>query len=953
MSDLISPPDTTYHYSAFNFAVSPTTGVVYAAQRDGWLRGYDGSTGAEVSAWKIGESLWTIAISKDGSFALVTSYLAASFIQADSWPDNKALSLVFKVDLATGGTQMLTYGSTGSDFLLADVAFTDNNTAVFTESIWPGFGGWTPLIKLDTDTGTFTRIPGSSYYASSYGGSSVASSLTQTAGSDKVLLGMLNLSSAQFYLIDDTGAAVDDNGIYQNGVYGPASGVEAMVGSGNSGFIALGSAGALHLYDGEFDYIGDLAATYPFLSGTPGVTFSADGSTLFAIDAAGDRIVAISTATRQMTGSFAIGDYTYQVLPYGDELVRSLDGWHFYVSTTAGLVSVPYIPEVLGTGGNDTMYGTFRPDWLNGLAGNDTLFGYGEADRLDGGADNDTLYGDAGNDTLNGGTGDDSLVGGAGVDTTDGGAGNDWHFVDSSADIVLEAVGGGTDRVLTSVGYTLAAGVEVEQLQADNQAGTTALNLTGNAFGQTIIGNAGANILVGGGGSDYLAGLGGDDVLTGSADAASSLQGGTGDDWFYVNNGGDSVLEAAGEGYDRVLASVSFTLTGGQAVEQLQTSYPGGSSAINLTGNNLGQVLFGNEGANVLSGGGGSDTLLGFGGNDALIGNADAASTLQGGTGDDWYFVHRTGDSLVELAGEGNDRVFAGVNYTLSAGQAFETLSTLDGAGSAAVDLTGNELNQIIIGNAGANVLGGGGGSDTLLGYGGNDTLVGNADAASTLQGGTGDDWYFVFRTGDSLVELAGEGSDRLLAGVNYILSAGQAIETLSTLDGAGAVAIDLAGNELAQAIIGNAGANVLSGGGGADTLVGLGGNDTLYGGDGDDQLAGGLGADMLDGGAGADLLIFSDALGGGNVDSVAGFTSGQDRLFLENDVFTGLAAGSLAAGAFAAGTVAADADDRIIYSAATGSLWFDVDGSGAGAAVLFATLTPGATLVASDIAVV
>jgi serralysin len=665
-------------------------------------------------------------------------------------------------------------------------------------------------------------------------------------------------------------------------------------------------------------------------------------------------------------------DLVYEQRGLGTDIV--------YASTSYVLRETPQLPPP-GPGYDPYAGASLRPEYTGEneierlvLTGSANLSATGNTSA-------NTLEGNSGANVLNGMAGADTLIGGAGADQLIGGAGADVFLYQSTADTLagqedwLSDFEHGTDaidlRQFATTNLALAVfesgtpGVWTRATVATQGGPTMSLRIAGVATQadflvvhaavppQTIIGTAGDDVLVSQGGADTLLGLAGNDTLVGNASVASTMQGGTGDDWYFLYGSGDSLVELAGQGNDRLLAGASYTLSAGREIETLTTLDAAGTAAVDLTGNELGQIILGNAGANVLSGGGGSDTLLGLAGNDTLVGNANAASTLQGGTGDDWYFVFRTGDSLVEFTGEGNDRLFAGVNYTLSASQAIETLSTLDGAGSARVDLTGNELSQIILGNAGANVLSGGGGSDILLGLGGNDILVGNADAASTLQGGTGDDWYFVFRTGDSLVELAGEGSDRLLAGVNYILSAGQAIETLSTLDGAGAVAIDLGGNELDQAIIGNAGANVLSGGGGSDTLLGLGGNDTLYGGDGDDQLAGGLGADTLDGGAGADLLVFSDALGGGNVDSVAGFTSGQDRLLLENDVFAGLGTGGLAVGAFAAGTAAADADDRIVYNSTTGSLWFDADGNGAGAAVLFATFTPGATLAAADIVVV
>src|SRR6185503_17271767 len=129
--------------------------------------------------------------------------------------------------------------------------------------------------------------------------------------------------------------------------------------------------------------------------------------------------------------------------------------------------------------------------------------------------------------------------------------------------------------------------------------------------------------------------------------------------------------------------------------------------------------------------------------------------------------------------------------------------------------------------------------------------------------------------------------------------------------------AIDLTGNELANEMYGNAGANVLNGGGGADYMLGFGGADTF---------------------------AFTTALGGGNVDQIGDFLAGTDKIALDDAIF-----GALGAGAFAFGAQAQDADDRIVYNSATGQLFFDADGNGAGAAILFATLEGHPLLAASD----
>jgi hypothetical protein len=121
-----------------------------------------------------------------------------------------------------------------------------------------------------------------------------------------------------------------------------------------------------------------------------------------------------------------------------------------------------------------------------------------------------------------------------------GGAGNDTYFVDNVGDVVNETVGGGTaDTVFTSVNYALAAGQEIESIAV---ATTTGLTVSGNELSHRLIGNAGNDTLIGGAGNDALDGKAG----------ADSMVGGAGNDTYSVDNIGDIVTEAAGEGTDLI-----------------------------------------------------------------------------------------------------------------------------------------------------------------------------------------------------------------------------------------------------------------------------------------------------------------------------------------------------------------------------------------------------------------
>ena len=71
------------------------------------------------------------------------------------------------------------------------------------------------------------------------------------------------------------------------------------------------------------------------------------------------------------------------------------------------------------------------------LGGNDTVKGGGKADYITSFGGADKLYGNAGNDTLMGGTGNDTLQGGAGADKLYGGTGADTFLLKLASESTL------------------------------------------------------------------------------------------------------------------------------------------------------------------------------------------------------------------------------------------------------------------------------------------------------------------------------------------------------------------------------------------------------------------------------------------------------------------------------------------------------------------------------------
>lgn len=565
-------------------------------------------------------------------------------------------------------------------------------------------------------------------------------------------------------------------------------------------------------------------------------------------------------------------------------------------------IGTGFADTLIGDGGDQILFGGAGGDRIDGAGGFDTVVysnsaigvkinlatgavsgGDAQGDSIAaiegvvGSAFADTLTGDTNANGLEGGAGNDILDGGAGADMMIGGAGDDSYAIDDAGDQVIETIGGGVDIVRTSLSsLTLADGVE--DLSYTGSGGFTG---TGNALDNSLYGKAL---------DDALYGLDGDDKLVGGA-GADLLDGGAGRDQVdYTKSAAITVnlvtnVNRGGEAEGDRLADIETVIGSNYA-----DSITGGDDAL------VGDILYGRGGDDLLFGRAGDDQLDGGSGNDVL----------RGGTGNDLYVVFEAGDQVIEAAGEGRDRIrTAATSYTLGA-----NIEELVYTGTIGATMTGNALDNFIVGSGGEDRLTGGDGADVLRGGAGGDILDGGA--------------------GSDTAEYAGS-----LGGVLVNLRA----QTATGGDAMGdrLISIENAqGSAFADVLLGSAGANVLNGGDGDDALAGDDGNDTLrgglggdrldggknedalYGDDDDDTLYGGSQTDRLYGGAGNDLLVGDtewvsslaarDTLDGGDGDDIlvgdgmsmtASGVGGADTLIggLGNDVLIGDAV-NMAAGA-------------------------------------------------------
>ncbi len=580
--------------------------------------------------------------------------------------------------------------------------------------------------------------------------------------------------------------------------------------------------------------------------------------------------------------------------------VRSTDaGGQFFDKASIITVNDLTNNNVVGSSGNDTLFATNEIDNIQALDGNDSIFAtvanLQPSDVFDGGNGNDTFY-------LSGGIANQTLA------------------------VNLNLSNQFVSLINPNINNITLANIEN-------------IILTGFVGNASLNGNAVNNILTGGVGNDTLNGGVGNDTLAG----------GDGNDSYYLYDAGDTIIENANSGIDTVLSNLTIDLL----VNNVENIGLLGSAAINATGNSLDNTITGNSANNILNGGLGNDFLRGDLGNDSLFGGEGndtlnggiGVDRLEGGIGDDLYYLSDAdsgsgNDTIIENANSGIDTALSIFTVTALANNV-EKLGLL---GSAAINGTGNDLNNTITGNSANNILSGGLGNDFLIGDLGNDILNGG-DGNDTLNGsegddtldggigsdilagGRGNDTYKVDSIGDAISEFSTLATeiDIVLASVNFTL--GGNLENLTLVDNLilnSPQAIAATGNDLNNIITGNKAANILDGGLGDDTLIG---------------------------GVGIDTFVLNKT----GVDTIQDFILGE-KLSVSASAFGGLTAGVLATNKVLSGvgaTTATSADQRFIFNMTDKSLYFDVDGLNGAAAVKIGILNSVSTLKSSDFSVI
>ncbi len=447
------------------------------------------------------------------------------------------------------------------------------------------------------------------------------------------------------------------------------------------------------------------------------------------------------------------------------------------------------------TGTGIMIIGNKNPLSISAGTGNDSIFANVGNDTLSGGAGKDILYGEAGNDVIKGDAGDDSINGGTGNDTLTGGDGKDvFIFGTNSDNDVITDYTPGQDKIKLIDGGITSSSIKGSDVVLQMGLSDTVTIKGGKDQKITVIDGDGketTKVYVNSGGDDPTPSPGKTLKVTKTPvtldssyanadassmkkavkitgnDAANSIVGGTKNDSLYGGDGNDTLLGKTGN--DKIY---------GQAGNDVLHGDAGNDS---LWGGAGDDTLFGDAGNDLFVYGAGKDVIADFAAGDKIsIGAAVSKSTVSGsdvvftigdGTltvkdakGKTLSMIDKSGKAYTTVVG-GDDTLVGGktlkvtkTKVTLDSSYANADASTM----KSAVNITGNDLANSIVGGTKNDSLYGGAGNDTLLGKTGNDKIYGQA-GNDVLYGDAGNDYLSGGSGNDSL--WGGAGNDTLFGG--------------------------------------------------------------------------------------------------------------------------------------------------------------------------------------------
>lgn len=698
----------------------------------------------------------------------------------------------------------------------AAVSLTDANTG----------GGSVPTTITDTFAFDNANLNASLITGLSLSGSTVSIAITDGTATNTInFSGLLGSSYTTTGGVKTYAAGTASLAAIGTGLFSFADGSQLIVGDGlgttNDGS-ATATAPNVLLATGHNDTLFGIGSfnTASYVNFTTGVSVdlsqqassaTALTSQVITLDGIDNTLFDIQNLTGSKYGDLLTGDANANVINGGggfDTLVGG-GGADTFIVTNSDTVSES------GTSTGSTVISSTDYSIL-GDAGIFNLTLTGTAVNAVGNNLANLITGNTLNNILSGGvantTGNDTFVGGGGVDT---------YIVYNTGDVIQNTSSTGVvlDYATTfnlatqsiKAGFVSTSAIGTIRLEGSASSATASDSYTNNGitttygtamFGDngsnTLIGGAGAdtlsdagmtgaNTLIGGGGNDTLiGGLGSDTLIDVAATSRTdvnrfapnttsidNMQGGLGSNTYYVNNTGDTIIQAAvsgtggfaGTGHkygNTVYSTVNYSINNVNAIgidKLIAHDMTGaGTTGITVTGNsgnNFISVDTGGAANNVLIGGGGADTMTGGAGNDTFYDNSTTLTTVNssagvkmtgGSSGSNVFYVTNIKDTIIN--GAVGNQVYG--DFLAGTSQALSTYTLTDPSnvtaitlqGSAKINATGNTLGDTIIGNGAGNILTGGTGNDSIVETNGANTLIGGG-GVDTLVGTSGNDTFY------------------------------------------------------------------------------------------------------------------------------------------------------------------------------------------------------------------